>query len=252
MEQLLPADIAAQVAIFLVAASFVTSAISATFGMGGGLALIALIGFFLPVSALIPVHGMVQLGSNAGRAWTLRDAIAWRPLLPFFAFGAVGAFIAALLVIELPDAILRVSLGIFVIIVLWMKIPAVAAKSAWLMGFGGFVTNALTMFLGATGPLVAALFSKQFDRKETLVASSAVGMIFQHLVKVIAFGTLGFAFTQWLPLIIAMVASGYLGTLAGVYFLKGLPEKRFRRWFKIGMTLLALDLIRRGVFALIP
>ncbi|MEM0899432.1 MAG: sulfite exporter TauE/SafE family protein [Pseudomonadota bacterium] len=250
MESLLPDIVPVSVAALLIFASFFTSGLSATFGMGGGLAMLALMGLFIPVSALIPVHGMVQLGSNTGRAWQLKTQIAWRELLPFFVLGTLGAILAAMLVIELPDPVLKIVLSVFVVVIIWLKPPAVAVKSGAIMAIGGFVTTALTMFLGATGPLVIALFAKQFDQKEALVASSAVGMIFQHFVKVIAFGILGFAFAPWIPLILAMVASGYAGTVVGVRILKWLPEERFRFWFKIGMTLLGLDLARRGLLAL--
>ncbi|MEO1745090.1 MAG: sulfite exporter TauE/SafE family protein [Pseudomonadota bacterium] len=247
---LFPDTIAPHIGFILVGASFLTSAISGAFGMGGGVTLLALMGLFLPVPALIPVHGMVQLGSNAGRAWQLKSDIAWRRLTPFFVFGVAGALVGAMLVVELPDAILKTVLGLFVIVIMWVKLPPVAAKSNVSMAIGGFVTNVLTMFLGATGPLVIALFSRQFGVKEVAVASAAVGMMFQHFVKVIAFGVLGFAFSEWIPLIIAMVISGYAGTVAGVKLLKRFPEERFRFWFRIGMTVLGADLVRRGLMAL--
>jgi uncharacterized membrane protein YfcA len=75
-------------------------------------------------------------------------------------------------------------------------------------------------------------------------------MTAQHGVKVIAFAIAGFAFFQWLPLIAAMAAMGYAGTLAGSRFLSSVPETRFRLWFRILITLLALDLMRRGLLAL--
>jgi uncharacterized membrane protein YfcA len=60
---------------------------------------------------------------------------------------------------------------------------------------------------------------------------------------------LGFAFWAWLPLIVAMIVSGYAGTVAGVRILRWLPEDRFRAWFKVVLTLLGLDLARRGLMA---
>jgi uncharacterized membrane protein YfcA len=163
LESLLPDIIAPWVAGVLITASFFTSGISASFGMGGGLAMLALMGLFVPVSALIPVHGMVQLGSNTGRAWQLRRDIAWARLVPFFIAGLGGAVLAAMVVVELPDPVLKLILGIFVVAITWMKLPAIVARSNATMAAGGFVTTALTMFLGATGPLVIALFARQFS-----------------------------------------------------------------------------------------
>ena len=68
----LPEGIGVGAALLLVVASFFTSALTAAFGVGGGVAMLALMGLFVPVAALIPVHGTVQLGSNTGRAWHQR------------------------------------------------------------------------------------------------------------------------------------------------------------------------------------
>lgn len=51
--------------ITMILASFFTSAITAAMGIGGGVVLMAIMAVFLPVSALVPVHGIVQMASNA-------------------------------------------------------------------------------------------------------------------------------------------------------------------------------------------
>ena len=66
----------------------------------------------------------------------------------------------------------------------------------------------------------------------------------------VAFGFAGFAFGTWLPLLAAMIASGFLGTIAGARMLMRMPETRFRLVFRILLTVLALDLMRRGVSAM--
>jgi len=48
-----------------------------------------------------------------------------------------------------------------------------------------------------------------------------------------------------------MIVSGYFGTLYGSRLLERIDEATFKRWFRIGITLLALDLVRRGVLGLI-
>jgi uncharacterized membrane protein YfcA len=63
----------------------------------------------------------------------------------------------------------------------------------------------------------------------------------------VVFGFAGFAFADWLPLIAVMIASGFLGTLYGTRMLENMPEETFKRWFRIGITILALDLLRRGL-----
>ena len=239
-------------ALLLVVASFFTSALTAAFGVGGGVAMLALLGLFVPVAALIPVHGAVQLGSNSGRAWHQRRSVRRDILLPFVAGSLVGAVAGALVVVELPDAPLKLLLGVFIIAVTWARIPGFGALGRAGLAIGSAVTALVTMFLGATGPLLSAFFAQIIpDDRKALVATHAAGMTLQHALKIVVFGLAGFAFAQWLPLAAAMIVSGYLGTVYGSAWLERLPEESFRRWFRIGLTLLALDMIRRGILALI-
>ena len=70
-------------ATVLIAASFFTSGLTAAAGIGGGLLMLALMTYLLPIAVLIPVHGLVQLASNAGRSWVQRPNINWRVTILF-------------------------------------------------------------------------------------------------------------------------------------------------------------------------
>lgn len=251
MEQLaafLPDGLNLAVAALLVVASFFTSALTAAFGVGGGVAMLALMGLFLPVASLIPVHGAVQFGSNTGRAWRQRASVRLDVAGPFIAGSVVGAIGGAFLVVELPDAVLKLVLGAFILFLVWVKIPGIGKLTRWGLAAASVVLAFATMMVGATGPLVAVILAKFFDNdRRALVATHAAGMTAQHALKIVVFGFAGFAFGAWLPLVAAMILSGYLGTLYGTSLLERLPEKAFRKWFRIGLTLLALDLVRRGI-----
>lgn len=245
---LLPEGLATSAAALLVVASFFTSALTAAFGVGGGVAMMALMGLFIPVAALIPVHGVVQLGSNTGRAWHQRAFVRRDIFAPFLAGSLVGAVAGAFFVVQLPDALLKLVLGAFIVAVTWAKIPGFDKLSRAGLAVGSAVTALATMFVGATGPLLSAFFAQLMpDDRKALVATHAAGMTIQHFLKVVVFGFAGFAFAAWLPLATAMIVSGYLGTVYGSAWLEKLPEATFRRWFKVGITVLALDMIRRGL-----
>ncbi|MGG7566994.1 sulfite exporter TauE/SafE family protein [Rhodovulum sp. DZ06] len=235
--------------LLLIAASFFTSAMTAGFGVGGGLALMALMGVFLPVAALIPVHGVVQLGSNAGRAALLRVHVDRGFLLAFLPGACLGAAVGGSVVVALPETLLKIVLAGFVLALVWGPKPSAGRGLAgpWGAAGGGAVTTALTMFLGATGPLVAALISVQGFGRETVVATNAGAMTAQHLLKTLVFGIVGFAWADWAPLIAAMVCTGYLGTRAGAGLLRRMPESRFRAAFRIGLTILAANLALQAI-----
>ena len=107
----------------------------------------------------------------------------------------------------------------------------------------GAIASFLTMFFGATGPFVAAILAARLPDRQAFVGTHAVCMTAQHGLKVVVFGLLGFAFAPWLPLIVAMAATGFVGTVAGTRLLHLLPEQVFRKVLKAVLTLLALNLL---------
>jgi len=245
---LLPDGIEPWVAALLVVASAFTSALTAAFGIGGGIAMLALMGLFVPVASLIPVHGAVQLGSNTGRAWHQRAFVRLDIAAPFIVGSIVGAVFGVFLVIQLPDALLKLFLGGFILVLIWAKIPGIERLSKLGLALASVAVALLSMIVGATGPLVAVLFARFLDNdRKALIATSAVAMTTQHLLKIVVFGIAGFAFWQWVPLVAAMIASGFVGTIYGTGLLERMPEETFRKWFRIGITVLALDLARRGL-----
>lgn len=248
----LPAGLSPAVAALLVVASFFTSALTAAFGVGGGIVMLALMGLFVPVASLIPVHGAVQLGSNTGRAWHQRAFVRMDVAAPFIAGSVVGAIGGAFLVVQLPDALLKLVLGGFVLVLTWTKIPGIERLTHLGLAAFSVVLAFASMLVGATGPLVSVIFANFFqnDRK-ALVATHAAAMTAQNFLKIVVFGLAGFAFHDWLPLVVAMVLSGYFGTVYGTKLLEKLPEAAFRKWFRIGLSILALDLIRRGLAGLL-
>lgn len=246
---LLPAGVAAGPALFLIVASFFTSAITASFGLGGGVMMLALMGLFLPVAALIPVQGIVQLGSNTGRAWVQRAHVQTSIMKPFLIGSLFGAVVGGFTVVQLPDQLMKVLLGIFILIITWATIPGLRSLTGFGLALASGIIACLSMFLGATGPLIVSVLGAMIrDDRKALVATSAAAMTVHHGLKVLVFGLAGFAFRDWLPLIAAMIATGYLGTLMGSKILNRIPEEKFRLAFKFILTLLALQMLWRGIY----
>lgn len=204
-------------------------------------------GYLVPVAAIIPVHGVVQLGSNVGRAAILRSHVAWACLAAFFLGAVPGALAGIQIAGTLAGPVLKAALGGFILLITWMRLPRLAAIR--LPGFAvtGAITTFLTMIFGATGPFNAVVLSKTFSERLQFQATTAAVMSLQHMVKTAAFALAGFAFAPWLPLICAMIVTGLAGTWVGTNILRKTPEGRFRLIFRICLTVLALDLIRRGV-----
>lgn len=240
---LLPTGLDPLMALALVALSFVTSLITATFSLGGGTLMVAVLALVFPPGIVVPLHGAIQLGSNAGRAVVQRAHIQWR-YVRWIALGAVlGTIVGGQFATLLPERFFTALIGVFVLVTTWLPQPKVVGRSPVIQFVGGAVISALSMLVGATGPLVAVFLKGIADRRQ-LVATHAMLMTFQNAFKVVVFVALGFAFSSYLPLIAAMILAGFGGTALGSRLLVRVPESAFRWGFRIILTLVALDLLR--------
>lgn len=242
----LPDGVGPVAALLVIAASFFTSALTAAFGLGGGLALLGVMGALFPPAAVIPVHGLAQLGSNAGRLYLQRASVVWE-MAGWFALGsAVGTVIGARLFIEVPERLLQALIGAFVLLTVWGPKPKGFSPGVRTWAITGAASAVLSMFVGATGPIAAAMVgAAQLDKLKT-TATHAAAMSAQHLLKAVAFGFVGFAYAEWAILIVAIVAAGFAGTRFGTKALIAMPEERFRKGFMMILTFFGAYLIGKA------
>ena len=229
----------------LVALSFLTSLITATFSLGGGSLLIAAMTLVLPPVVVVPVHGCVQLGSNVGRALVLRHYIQWQFIL-WVTLGAVlGSVIGGSFAHMLPDRWFAAAIGVFVLVITWLPQPKIIAGSRAIQFAGGLVVSAIGMVVGAAGPLIAAFVRGIPDRRQ-LVATHATTTVVQPLIRVVVVVAMECAFRQSLPLILAMVGAGFAGTALGSRMLTRVHEQVFRVGFRVLLSLVAFAWNRRA------
>lgn len=243
----LPAELSLLVATLLVGLSFVASAISAAFGLGGGVSMLIVLLMFTPPAIALPVHAVIQVGSNMGRAWLMRSEV----MLNIFKWMVPGVFVGVLLAglvfTAIPTATLQVVLALFILWSVWTpKLRARPVRDVSYIWVGG-IASFTAMFLGATGPFLAAFLTPERYGRFRTVATHATCMTLQHLVRMIAFAYLGFQFTEWVPFLLAMIASGFAGTWLGAEMLKKVPESTFRWVFKLTLSMLALRLLYKAL-----
>lgn len=222
--------------------SFLGSFIAASLGLGGGMLVLAVMALALPPTVLIPVHGVVQFGSNLGRAILMARSVLYAVVPAFLIGSVVGAALGARLIIALPIWLLLAVLGLFVLYGTWS--PGFRSSQpgpAKFLAVGG-VSSFVTMFVGATGPLIAPFVSAACGDRRQVVSTHAMLMSIQHGIKVVAFGVLGFAFGPYVPLLVGLLGFGFLGTYAGGLVLNKLPERVFRLGLRLILTLLAFRL----------
>jgi uncharacterized membrane protein YfcA len=235
------------VAIALIVLAGLTSLITAAFGAGGGLLLLVVMASIMPMAVVIPVHGLVQLGSNANRAVMTFRHIDYKLLLYFSLGGVIGALLSSQLVMVMPLEMMKIFIALFVLYLLWIKPASTKPRSHFVDGLYGLSTTFLSMFVGASGPLVGSyIYSKGYD-KLRFTASFSSCLTLQHSLKAIVYTLVGFSFWQWLPLIAAMIISGTLGTWLGLKLLNKISPDKFKIGFRLILSLLCMQLMLQAL-----
>jgi uncharacterized membrane protein YfcA len=238
----------------LALAAAASSALSAVVGMAGGITLLAVMLLYVEPAVAIPLHGAVQLVSNATRAVVQRRHVAW-PVVPRFAALLLPAAFAGLaLSSALPPAAARLAIGIFVLIATWrpgwLAAPAASGDPLRRMVAVGGAVGFLSTTIGATGPLMAPFFLHLDLTRQSLVGTKAVCQALGHLAKLAAFGALGFAFAAWLGPLALLSAAVVAGTWAGSLLLERVDEATFRHLYVGVLTAIALRLVVGELLAL--
>jgi uncharacterized membrane protein YfcA len=249
MTTLLPELLSQLDVALLVFTAFVASYITAALGIGGGLLLLSVMANIVPITHLIPVHGIVQVASNAGRAAMLWRSIDARMLLYFSVGSVAGYWLAPYIIIELSLALLQISVAAFILLLQWGPKLRFAAKGKAALVVQGGVITLLSSLVGATGPLVASILN-HLQVKQVLVATMAAMQTVQHSMKSLVFVQLGVDLLPWLGLILLMVVAGFAGTHFGLRKMMKLPEDKFRFWFRWLITLLSLRMLALGLLEL--
>ncbi|MCA9706627.1 MAG: sulfite exporter TauE/SafE family protein, partial [Myxococcales bacterium] len=99
--------------------TIVAAALSAATGVAGGVILLAALALTMPATAVVPLHGAVQLISGLARAWVFRRHVD-RAFLRRFALGLVPGTLAGAAVVgwlrDFDPAWLRLALGTVILL----------------------------------------------------------------------------------------------------------------------------------------
>jgi uncharacterized membrane protein YfcA len=227
---------------------FLVAIWNASVGPSGAITF-ASMAIILPPFTVIPIHAAVEGVAAFLRTVLLRKYVDWFFVRYFTAGAFLGFLTGAPLFysLSLTEGVLRVVLGISILLITWARFPRFSENS-WkrLTLLGGFSTSFLTIFIGATSSLVAALVQQnRSDHRQTL-GTSSICMAIQHGGKIPVFGLLGFSFVQYGELLAHLILASFIGSWIGRYLLISVPQKITRSLFKLVLTVIAFYLIWLG------
>ncbi len=229
--------------ITLAAITFFTSTIAGVVGLGGGMILIAILPSFLPLNAVIPIHGLTQMSSNLSRAIFGYKDIQYEVVPKFLIGSLLGIALFSLILYFISLTYVPLFIGIYILLSLWSKSFNEKLKSYENYYIAGFFQTGLSIVVGATGPLTMTLLLKDYEDKDKVVATGAALMSITHIFKVIVFILFGFVFFDYIDVLIFMIIAAIAGSYAGTKLRDKIDGKKFVLVLKILLSILAINLI---------
>ncbi len=232
--------------ILLALTGVFTSALTAATATGGGAVMIATLLIFMPPAVAIPFQGMIQLVGASGRIGLMWRSIAWPIVWRIGLLMPAGAALGLWLLQGLPQRTIELLIGIFVLLTLFsQQLKGLGKRELPLWGFTvlGFIIGAMSVTVA-----VVAMFSgpfmirKDLDKRAINVTMAVIASL-GHVVKILAFGAIGFRPQEhWAPFL-AMLPAILLGTFLGERALHMMSERAFVWLFRVSLSGLAAKLV---------
>jgi uncharacterized membrane protein YfcA len=234
--------------LLLVGVWFGVSLWNTSIGPTGGITF-ASMASVLPPTAVIPIQAVVESASSIFRVFLLRDLVDLRFLVLFMIGGTVGFGIglAARVLMPPSDALLQIIMGTFILVTTWVPLSKLRFKSEgipWMVGLG---TSFASLFIGGVAALIAVAIDQKDADHGKVIATMTASLIYQHSVKVVIFGLLGFSFAAYADLMIAMFLAAIAGTWVGKKILVSVRQDIIKLIFKILVTALGLKVLADGL-----
>ena len=230
------------VAIALVGGSFLAAAFNAAFSIGGAMIILAITTTVLPVSAVVPMHSVLLVGSTVSRTALFWSFIQWRIVAPFLAGSLFGTMLGAKIYVELPDDVIALAIGIVMLVAIWL--PEVkwrpTFRHPWVL-VGFFHSLLSTMF--AYGALLHAIVLHTGMLRRQIIATMAGCLAGMSIFKIASYSWFGFDYAPYLLVIAGAVVASLLGTWLGKRLSENLPEKQFRFAYRVLITVTAVRLL---------
>jgi uncharacterized membrane protein YfcA len=205
--------------------------ISASLGLAGGSVLLLLLSLYFPLAAAIGLHGLLQFWGGVMRVGFSWRALRIRPLVPYFLGLGLGAGIASLALLELPDTALQLATGLCLMVFCFHRIdegPRPEGPSQKWIFTAGLLGGAFGPMIGVVGPITAPFFLKSGLLGEPLAVTRAFAHSAVHVTKIGVFWpTVADVATSKALLVGGLVVSTTAGTWLGSLWLRRIKPREF-------------------------
>ncbi len=222
----------------------IASFVAAVSGFGLSTVLIPTFSFFLPLSEVILLVGIIHLFNSILKALLFHSGFDWRLLLYFGLPSIIFSYIGASFVTQKIDTQLTQLFGLFFIgyTILLFAVPDFKIKKTKQTLFlGGSVYGFSTGFFGIGGA-IKSIFLSAFDlHKVVYIATTGILALFVDVTRLLTYWQKGLQLPNhlWWSLLLILPAT-VLGTWLARCCVHKIPQDKFR--FLVGAFLFLIGL----------
>lgn len=226
--------------------------LSSAAGLGGGLALVAIVSIGLTPHDAVALTAPVIAFGAVDRSWMFRHDLDV-PVLGWLLVGALPlTLLASFVMTDIPAGVLRLVMGglLFSFIGYQLLLVRRGARplSIPLPAFAvvGMLNGGLAATVGGGGPVTAAFLHGRGLRRGRFVGTASVCTGSVNVLKTAVFATTGVLTLSLLPATAAAAISMPVGNRLGRFLLRYLSDRAFENVLFVVLAVVAAQLVMQG------
>lgn len=228
--------------------------VSTITGMGGGLIILASCTLLLPLTAAVPVSGLLVMSGQVARTIQFHRQVNRAIAIPFIPGSLIGAAIGSYIYFSMPELLIAFILASAMLWFCWVPPGDLGRRLARHIPHPYFwvgIIHTLLSTISGVGGLFQSLMVNSTMNRMAIVATIAGTLLFMSLFKTLGYMAAGFDFTPYLLVIALSWVTGYIGTRLGQKSLYRVSDRLFRHLIRAMVTLFAIRLYWQVVTGLL-
>ena len=228
---------------------FIAHIIKGLSGFGSGLVAIPLLAFFLPITFVVPVLGLLSYSGTIIQSFSLRKQVSWKIILPLIPFSFLGIFIAIWLLSTVDARILVFCLGLFVLLYSLYSLSSIQdfkQSRYWTIFCGGFGGLVGALF-GTGGPFYVVYLKTQKLNKSQFRATIASIFFIDGGARIFGYASGGLYTPQVLSLVLVLFPVLLAGMYVGHHLHIKIDQKRFNQMISIMLMVSGIMLMLKAM-----
>jgi uncharacterized membrane protein YfcA len=219
-------------------------------GFGSTMITVPILAHFLPISFLVPLMAVIDVTCAVVIGGKGRREIERGELLRMVPFMVVGLVIGVTVLVGVPDAYLRVGLGLFAVAIGIHGIlnPTLTRRiSQWWCVPAGIVGGAVSTIFGAGGPFYAIYLSGRLRDQAAVRTNASTLIVFSSASRTVIYAVTGLLL-HLATLVAALFIAPFvwLGLKIGTRIHVGLSQQQMRRVIGTVLVVTGVSLLVRA------